>query len=63
MKKITVLLIFLFLANCTLPKQPGIMFGKKCLVDGKQVTYSYVWIYDKSLDNKPDQEQCKLIEE
>jgi len=39
------------------------MFGKKCLVDGEQVTYSYVWIYDKSLDVKPDQEQCELIEE
>lgn len=61
MKRIILILAFLSLTNCSIPKDPELVFGKKCLSEGEQVTYSYVWIYDKSLGNKPTVEQCDQI--
>jgi hypothetical protein len=63
MKKLFIISVFLLLANCSLPKNPDLVFGKKCLVEGDQVTYSYVWIYDKALQTKPSAEQCQQLQD
>lgn len=63
MKNLFLILTFLLLANCSLPKNPDLVFGKKCLVEGDQVTYSYVWIYDKTLASKPSAEQCEQLKD
>ena len=61
MNKLLLIPVLLMLANCTLPKNPKVEFGKKCIADGQQVTYSYVWKYDKSLGSKPSVEQCEQL--
>ena len=61
MKQTFLITAFLLLANCSLPTNPDLVFGKKCLVENDQVTYSYVWVYDKTLPKKPTAEQCEQI--
>ena len=63
MKKVLLISAFLLLANCSLPKNPDLVFGKKCLVEGDQITYSYVLIYDKTLATKPSVEQCEQLKD
>ena len=63
MKQILTLLsasIFL-LTGCSVPKNPEIVFGKKCLENGDQISYSWVWIQDKTLGTKPSQEACDQL--
>ena len=63
MKQILTLLsasIFL-LTGCSVPKNPEIVFGKKCLENGDQISYSWVWIQDKRLGTKPSQEACDQL--
>ena len=63
MKKILTLLsasIFL-LTGCSVPKNPEIVFGKKCLENGDQISYSWVWIQDKTLGTNPSQEACAQL--
>ena len=59
---ITVLFATVFLTACSV-KNPALDLGKKCVVDGDQVVYSYVWVYDKSTGLKATKEQCNQIAE
>ena len=55
MKNILMILIMgLVLSACSIPKDPRITFGKKCVVKDETVAYSYVWIYSKELGLKAD---------
>ena len=58
MKTITLLFTLLFLANCAIPSNPNLSFGKKCHVDGDNITYSYVWLFDKDMGLKASEAQC-----
>ena len=51
----------ILLSGCSVPKNPEIVFGKKCLVNGEQVSYSWLWIQDKDLQTKPSEEACKQL--
>ncbi len=57
---ITVLFAMVLLTACSV-KNPALNLGKKCVVDGDQVVYSYVWVYDKSTGLKATKEQCNQI--
>ena len=61
-KVVAILFAILFLTACSV-KNPALDFGKKCVVDGDQVVYSYVWVYDKSTGLKATKEQCNQIAE
>ena len=37
---------------------PALSFGKKCHVDGDNITYSYVWLFDKDMGLKASEAQC-----
>ena len=45
----------------SLPTDPRITFGKKCVVKDETVAYSYVWIYSKELGLKADTKSCDQI--
>ena len=51
----------MMLTGCSIPKNPEIVFGKKCLANGDQVSYSWVWIQDKELQTKPSIEACDQL--
>ena len=51
----------LVLSACSIPKDPRITFGKKCVVKDETVAYSYVWIYSKELGLKADTKSCNQI--
>jgi len=62
MKQILISIVALvLLAGCSIPKNPEIVFGKKCLVNGDQISYSWLWIQDKELDTKPSVEACAQL--
>ena len=61
MKTIIIIAISLLLAGCAVPSNPKMSFGKKCHVVDGYITYSYVWVYDKTLAKKPTAEQCEQI--
>tara|TARA_B100001996_G_scaffold17245_2_gene14213 strand:- start:1665 stop:1835 length:171 start_codon:yes stop_codon:yes gene_type:complete len=50
------------LSACSIPKNPSISFGKKCQVGKGQITYSYVWMYDKEEGLNANEKDCELIE-
>ena len=52
----------LFLAGCSIPKNPEVLIGKKCLVEGETITFSRVWIVDKTLSKKATAEQCEQLD-
>jgi len=62
MKTILILMTALFLAGCSIPKNPEVLIGKKCLVEGETITFSRVWIVDKTLSKKPTAEQCEQLD-
>ena len=63
MKKIVVTLFATLLLTACSVKNPAVDFGKKCVVDGDQVVYSYVWLFDSTSGLKATKEQCKQIAE
>ena len=65
MKHILILLTasVILLSGCSIPKNPEIVFGKKCLANGDQIGYSWVGIQDKNLQTKPSVEACKQLPE
>ncbi len=63
MKYIGITLLALLLVGCTVPKNPKLSFGKKCAVQGEQVVWSHVWVYDKQIGLNADSDTCKLIAE
>ena len=44
-------------------KNPALNLGKKCVIDGDQVVYSYVWLFDSESGLKATKEQCDQIAE
>ena len=44
-------------------KNPALNLGKKCVIDGDQVVYSYVWLFDSESGLKATKEQCEQIAE
>ena len=44
-------------------KNPALNLGKKCVIDGDQVVYSYVWLFDSEQGLKATKEQCEQIAE
>ena len=62
---VTILLLSLTVSACSSHiKEPALSFGKKCAVtENGQVTYSYVWLYDKKTGLKATKEECKKIDD
>ena len=63
MKTIGMFLIALFLLSGCGIKSPSVKLGKKCVIKGDEVVYSYVWIHDKDLPLQANKETCKQIAE
>tara|TARA_E500000178_G_C16987891_1_gene739256 strand:- start:836 stop:1033 length:198 start_codon:yes stop_codon:yes gene_type:complete len=58
MKNILILLIaFLFVSACGI-SNPNVSLGKKCVIKGDSVSYSYVWFYDKKNGLPASEGQC-----
>ena len=58
---ITLLIASILLVGCSVPKNPKLSWGKKCTVQGNQVVWSHLWIYDKNQGLDATKENCKLI--
>lgn len=59
MKNLTAIaLVTILLSGCAVPSNPKITFGKKCHVVDDNITYSYVWFYDKQKGLEATEEQC-----
>ena len=61
MKKLLAMLCILVFAGCSIPKNPKLSFGKKCVEKVDSVVYSYVWVYNEESGLEADEENCKLI--
>ncbi len=59
---LSILFSVVFLTACSV-KNPAFDLGKKCMVKGDQIVYSYVWVYDKEAGNKATKETCNQIAE
>ena len=57
----TMLLAFLLVSACSIPKNPKVSYGKKCMVKDESVSYSYVWLYDKNTGLPASAEQCEAL--
>ena len=62
MKLLTITLLGLFLTACSVTND-AVTVGKKCVVKGDKVYYSYVWFYNKQQGLTADPEQCDQIAE
>jgi len=58
MKTIITLAISLLLTGCAIPSNPKVSFGKKCHVVDQNITYSYVWLFDKKTRLEATEAQC-----
>lgn len=58
MKTTIIIALALMLTGCAIPSNPKLSFGKKCQVSGSDVTYSYVWLFDKKAGLKASEGQC-----
>jgi len=58
MKTTIIIAISLLLAGCSVPSNPKLSFGKKCHVMDNNITYSYVWLYDKKTGLEATEGQC-----
>jgi uncharacterized lipoprotein YajG len=59
---VAILFATVLLTACSV-KNPALNLGKKCVVDGDQVVYSYVWLFDSESGLKATKEQCEQIAE
>ena len=59
MKILPLILTLLLITNCS---THTVKLGKKCMIKGDEVVYSYVWIHDKNLPLQANKETCKQIE-
>ena len=59
----TLILTSILLVGCAVPKNPTLAWGKKCTVNGQQVVWSHLWIYDRAKGLEANKENCKLIAE
>ena len=53
----------LLLVGCSIPKNPKLSFGKKCIDKQENVVYSYIWLYNKNDGLQADKETCNLIKD
>ena len=44
---VIIIVVSLLIAGCSIPKNPKLSFGKKCVDKQENVVYSYVWLYNK----------------
>jgi hypothetical protein len=58
MKTTIVIALSLLLAGCAIPSNPKLSFGKKCHVVDDNITYSYVWLFDKKEGLEATEAQC-----
>tara|TARA_Y100000590_G_scaffold456070_1_gene605865 strand:- start:1637 stop:1828 length:192 start_codon:yes stop_codon:yes gene_type:complete len=63
MKNIGIILTALLLTTACSVKNPKLSFGKKCTVQGDEVVYSYVWVYNKNQGLEANEDNCSLIAE
>ena len=63
MKNIGIILTALLLTTACSVKNPKLSFGKKCTVQGYEVVYSYVWVYNKNQGLEANEDNCSLIAE
>ena len=59
---LSILFSIVFLTACSV-KNPALDLGKKCMIKGDQIVYSYVWVYDNKAGNKATKEICNQIAE
>ena len=59
---VAILFATVLLTACSV-QNPALNLGKKCVVDGDQVVYSYVWLFDSKAGLKATKEQCEQIAE
>jgi len=62
MKKIIVALSTLFLISACSISDPRLSFGKKCEVNEDNITYSYIWFYDKKTGLPATKDQCVVLD-
>jgi hypothetical protein len=62
MKTLIVLLSSLAITACSAIPDPKVSFGKKCVITGDRVTYSYVWVYDGKTGLQANPADCAQIE-
>ena len=62
-KRLVVMLFATVLLTACSVKNPALNLGKKCVIDGDQVVYSYVWLFDSKAGLKATKEQCEQIAE
>jgi len=60
---VTLILASILLVGCAVPKNPTLAWGKKCTVNGQQVVWSHLWVYDRAKGLDANKENCKLIAE
>ena len=58
-----IIVMALLLVGCSIPKNPKLSFGKKCVDKQENVVYSYIWLYNKNDGLQADKETCNLIKD
>ena len=58
-----IIVMALLLVGCSIPKNPKLSFGKKCVDKQENVVYSYVWLYNKKDGLQANKETCNLIKD
>ena len=58
-----IIVMALLLVGCSIPKNPKVSFGKKCVDKQDSVVYSYVWLYNKKDGLQANKETCNLIKD
>ena len=61
MNKIIITIIASLLLTACSIKEPRLSFGKKCVDKENQIVYSYVWLYDKNVGLKANEQECDKI--
>ena len=61
MKNIAIIILASLLVSACGVSNPKLSFGKKCFVKGDNVSYSYVWLYDKNKGLPASEEQCEAL--
>ena len=60
---VIIIVVSLLIAGCSIPKNPKLSFGKKCVDKQENVVYSYVWLYNKEDGLQANKETCNQIED
>ncbi len=60
---VIIIVVSLLIAGCSIPKNPKLSFGKKCVDKKENVVYSYVWLYNKKDGLQANKETCNLIKD